>query len=218
MYSNLQAMLVKESENNLAKTDALLQKTTCGAALKTWGIRNLMTDVAHRAVSQATPESSLPEVAYKKMMARATSQQRKTIATYSAKLDAVEAAQFPDVIRVTVEWRRSRTWGLNPLVTVSAGDCVTDGKASGCGYDKESAAVASAMNKNLSILRVWYDHAERGGQFAYSMFGTERGMLPCMDGGCGMSSVIEVFEKLGYKCEQEHGKTFDFYVFNKNSR
>ena len=48
-------------------------------------------------------------------------------------------------ISINVEWTRNTTWGYNPHATVytSNGDA-TEGRASGCGYDKESAAIAES--------------------------------------------------------------------------
>lgn len=54
------------------------------------------------------------------------------------------------VFRINVDWHRSRMWGSNPRAEVWAnlagirGD-YTNGTVSGCGYDKESAAVDLAL-------------------------------------------------------------------------
>lgn len=65
-------------------------------------------------------------------------------------------------ISITIEYKRNRTWGWNPTATVTASlDGVrtdtTTGTASGCGYDKLSAAVCSAFDKNplLQTLLLW---------------------------------------------------------------
>ncbi len=213
MYPYLNMMLGREAEASLSRTEQILRTTKCGEALKTWGLRNLMTPVARDAVCLEDEDEPLPEVAVKKMLARATLQERKALVAAEAKMDNASDAEYPEKITITVEWKRSRSWGLNPTATVSAGSCITTGSATGCGYDKESAAVASAMNKNYSILKVWYEHAERGGQFEYSVSGADRSMLPHMDGGCGMSAVTNVFKKLGFRCEEEHGNVFDMYIF-----
>lgn len=65
-------------------------------------------------------------------------------------------------ISIAVEYKRSRTWGWNPTATVTASlDGVrtdtTTGMASGCGYDKLSAAVCEAFSENplLQTLLMW---------------------------------------------------------------
>lgn len=65
-------------------------------------------------------------------------------------------------ISIAVEYKRSRTWGWNPAATVTASlDGVrtdtTTGTASGCGYDKLSAAVCEAFSENplLQTLLMW---------------------------------------------------------------
>lgn len=218
MYPYLDAMLTKEVERNLARTESVLHNAKCGEALKTWGLRNLMTPMARDMVSMAEEGEPIPEMAIRKMLARAARRERKSLADAEVKMDRANSAEYPDKITISVEWRKTKSWGMNPTATVRAGGCVTTASATGCGYDKESAAVASAMNKNYSILKVWYEHAEKGGQFEYSVSGAERSMLPYMDGGCGMSSVTNVFKKLGFRCEEEHSKTFDYYVLYAEKR
>lgn len=65
-------------------------------------------------------------------------------------------------ISISIEYKRSRTWGWNPTATVTASlDGVrtdtTKGMASGCGYDKLSAAVCGAFRENplLQTLLMW---------------------------------------------------------------
>ena len=65
-------------------------------------------------------------------------------------------------ISINIEYKRNRTWGWNPTATVTASlDGVrtdtTTGTASGCGYDKLSAAVCHAFSGNplLQTLLLW---------------------------------------------------------------
>ena len=44
---------------------------------------------------------------------------------------------------MSMEWKRSRVWGTNPTLTCNG---ITVAKASGCGYDKESAALVDFLS------------------------------------------------------------------------
>ena len=86
------------------------------------------------------------------------------------KAEAVAAAQTLTACRISVEWKKSRVWGYNPAVTVDAwtvdadgvAECTTTtGRASGCGYDKQSAAIAEAFNASPAILKALYNAEER---------------------------------------------------------
>ena len=44
---------------------------------------------------------------------------------------------------LSMEWKKSRMWGANPTLTYKG---TTVAKASGCGYDKESAALADFLS------------------------------------------------------------------------
>ena len=66
-----------------------------------------------------------------------------------------EAFNAPDLgnIKIVVEWKRSKTWGWNPSVEAAVYDIdgqyigTYSGYASGCNYDKGSAAIAKALNQ-----------------------------------------------------------------------
>lgn len=131
------------------------------------------------------------------------------------KIQDMKKAGLLKYLKITVEWSRSQTWGYNPHVNAWAqyaniGTLYNTGSASGCGYDKESAAVASAINdiikpfilKNFSTLK---DPAFYG-VCDYAL---------CFEGGVGMSSFIKAFRACGYDVHESHGKTFDSYIIVK---
>lgn len=45
--------------------------------------------------------------------------------------------------RIEVNWKKSRTWGMNPVITDYSGDKCTN--VSGCGYCKLSTALADCL-------------------------------------------------------------------------
>ena len=145
---------------------------------------------------------------------RATKEIEKATAEKLAKLDRIAQAPELSYITVAVEWKRSSVWGFNPTATVTTNTEFASGHASGCGYDKESAAIASAMNQNPEVMRILYDHAESGDGFPYSVH-TYAG-LPSFDGGCGVSCFRDVFEACGYEWRQVgNGKNFSAYTITR---
>ena len=150
----------------------------------------------------------------------------KRTAGYVAQLDAAEAA--PDIysIDISVEWHKSRTWGHNPSVK-AYGSISTYGSASGCGYDKESAAVAEALNSDPAIMKILYSIKENGlrdGQTSASAetctghdnrticgYGAGYSVVPYFEGGVGVNCFWNILKKAGYTVKEHHGKTSDFY-------
>lgn len=111
---------------------------------------------------------------------------------------------------ISVEWKKSQTWGYNPHATVSAVNTTTTGRASGCGYDKQSAAIAAAFDENPEVMAIIYTAIEAGVKPGYSVF--DSGGLPYFDGGCGVNCFYTVFENCGYKFKRiPGGRTFDCY-------
>jgi hypothetical protein len=103
--------------------------------------------------------------------------------TKTKRLTATEqrAAALCDSIRsgctdhITIEWRKSKTWGSNPFIGWSGSNCC---HVSGCGYCKESTALADVLqflgndeNQSLNIAAT---------------------------GGCGVSSVAHALEAAGW--------------------
>lgn len=162
---------------------------------------------------------------------RAIKANYKTRAARLAALERAARAAEPDYISVSVEWKRNSYWGNNPVATVWA-DIETTGRASGCGYDKESAAIAEAFNKNLAILRILYKQAEKArenGETCRSKisctgytwraaigYGTGYSVLPYFEGGVGASSFLDIFKRAGFDARKTgSGKSYDHYTISK---
>lgn len=214
MFPNLTAAVNVHFDENAAKFAANLETITTGEALAGWYYRNRMTPAALRMAQETDPAEPLPAKVREKMVSRFQRENESDRRKYLHKLErAANAPELQD-LTVCVEWAKSRTWGANPTAIVTVNESrhyETKGHASGCGYDKESAAIAEAMNANAAVLRILYTHAEKGGKFAYSVY-TFAG-LPYFDGGCGVSCFRNVFEGCGYEWRDlVHRKTFDSYM------
>ena len=140
------------------------------------------------------------------------------------KIEEVEKAEDIDNITVSIEWVRNRTWGWNPtayVFTCYVGE--TTGAASGCGYDKESAAIAEAFNKNNCILKILYELKEKALQENENIsshdacgYGAGYGAMPYFEGGVGVSCFVNILKKAGFSCMQiRGGKISDSYNFVK---
>jgi len=147
-------------------------------------------------------------------------------------------------ITLNVEWKRNATWGMNPtceaVIDLNYNDesgarhtrTYYTASASGCGYDKQSASVASALNQCDALKRLMYEIKEKylnenpvdlrdadnlrklnRDIFGY---GSGYGITPYFEGGVGMSSLCTIIKNLGFEqVTDSHGKTFDCYTFIK---
>ena len=133
-------------------------------------------------------------------------------------LRAIEKMDDVTFINISIEWHRSSVWDWNPTAecfvsTGTHGDYYV-GRASGCGYDKESASVASALNQSRAIRKMLITALLRDGKLPYGTH-TWNGITK-LDGGVGMSSFRSVFEACGLKqVSSHHGKHFDAYTFER---
>lgn len=166
---------------------------------------------------------------------RAAKEVEKELTKKLTRLEMAKAAPALGSLSISVEWVRSRTWGANPTATVQAYDQrgqyigTYTGHASGCGYDKESAAVADALNQCPTVLKMLYENAEKAlteGKNPESKttctgicwsdalgYGSGYSVLPYFEGGVGIGSHQSIFNNCGYKFRRTaSGKMFDCYL------
>lgn len=138
------------------------------------------------------------------------------------RLERADKADKVIEINISVTWSRSRTWGYNPhaevWLFVEDKECggVTvygEGRASGCGYDKRSAAVDEALGFPVkkkaterekansargiaSLDRFVIEHGEE----LWKEYAIDRTPFPhlCF-GGKGMSTFVRLFRRIGCK-------------------
>lgn len=96
---------------------------------------------------------------------------------------------------IVIEWRKSHTWGMNPHISLGdERECV---RVSGCGYCKESTALAHCL--------CWLFDPD-----------TEAHKDVSSTAGAGVSSVAEALEKFGWKLEAvAEGKNIRAYSVRK---
>lgn len=214
MYENIRKAIAEHEAETLEKFATEIKTKTAADILESWYYKQYTTPATLRAIQEAEQGEPLAAVLIEKMTAKKAREEKKNTQKRLEKIEAAEAAAVAPFVDISVEFHRSRTWGRNPRATVRAWTTVTEDGASGCGYDKESAAIAGAMNANPEIMRILYDHAETGEPFPYSVH-TFAG-LPSFDGGCGVSCFRSVFEACGYEWRQvASGHTFNAYTLRK---
>lgn len=208
--------------------------------LSRWGGVYGISDDGLKCYSTATrwEQYTAGTITREKAVELATAREAKNIEkSYNAKialLDAVEAAEMPHKIEISVEWTRSRTWGANPHVDLWADDLqgFTHGTAGGCGYDKESAAIAEAAYNRASIIKILCELKEKALRKDTKIdksksactgidnrnavgYGAGHGVIPRLEGGVGTSCFLSIFEAAGYKTSQHHGRMTDYYIITK---
>lgn len=120
---------------------------------------------------------------------------------------------------IIVEYIRSRTWGYNPQVTAqvttTAGYKEYHGSASGCRYDKTSAAVASALNQDPTLRAYLYRAKEERLANGLQMpYGSGYGALPYIESATGMPTVESVLNACGLGLVNEtETKNTALYIF-----
>lgn len=235
-FKHLANMIEREAEKR--KTEARFYIEN--GFLKSWGGEYAKNDkgIKNNSTGKRWEQYQSGEITREKAVEFATKRRlkeidRETIKKQDKLLKAQSAAELKSV-SVSVSWKRSAYWGYNPTATVTInGIQQYSGTASGCGYDKETAAVGSALNQSETILKALYTAKEKALSKAPAKtrnnpkasnadlihYGAGYGVLPYFEGGVGMTSFKGVFEACGLKCtHSDHTKTSDYYYFEAGAK
>lgn len=122
-------------------------------------------------------------------------------------------------LTINVEWKKSSTWGSNPTAEayVNGVGRVSSGSIGGCGYDKQSTAVANVLNQVPQFKKLLFEYKNKPKNFKLSNheifgYGSGYGVLPSFKGGVGVNCYNQIFNKIGYEFKTvSSGNTFDVY-------
>lgn len=137
-------------------------------------------------------------------------------------LEEIEDAKIPDKIVIKVNWTKSSVWGYNPHAEIIDEKNKFFGSASGSGYDKESAAVAEALNQSMPCLKILCDEKEAQLEKGYTEnnhnligYGSGYSAIPKFEGGVGVSCFRNILDNCGYIWEDYSGKNYNLYIATK---
>lgn len=213
-FEKIREAIEQASAERSCKNNEFIDGLTAGKALSDWCAADYLTPKTAEALKACDPSEPIPAEISAKMKAKAARIESALMNKRIDKVAAAEAVELPDGVSISVEWKKSRTWGANPHATVYAAFTVTEGSASGCGYDKESVAIASAFNENPKVMAIIYTAVEAGVKPGDSVLDSVG--LPFFDGGCGVECFYKVFANCGYQFKRiPGGRTFDCYLIEK---
>lgn len=153
---------------------------------------------------------------------RIKKQHQKQASQELEQLEAIGNAPMPEAITIIVNWKKSRTWDYNPSTEITDGKNRYFGSASGCGYDKESAAIAEVLNQSMSCLKILCNKKElelkkgkTGTNHDLIGYGSGYYAIPKFEGGVGMSCFVKILQEAGYKYTHAGNNSTDVYNFYK---
>lgn len=142
---------------------------------------------------------------------------------WTDRLEAADRAGKLIEINISVNWTKSRTCGADPHAECwfyfedaeyGTRSAFSEGRASGCGYDKRSAAVQGAFEfevskkrshadsrKGLALARASFDRfVIEHGEELWKEYAIDKTPVPHFDiSGKGMSTFTGLFRRIGYQ-------------------
>lgn len=228
MFNHLQSLLIKETNSKKADARYYIEN----GYMPTWSERErIFNDNGLKRWSTAAKWEAYQagklarEKAVEIAVQRAWREIEKAHRADLASLADAEAVPDIETVSIRVDWKKSRTWGYNPTATVIINQMNRyTGSASGCGYDKRTAAIAEALNQSAVIRRMLYQAKEKAladgkpdNNRACIAYGAGYGVLPYFEGGVGMSSFEAVFNACGLKLKDfsQPDRGQDYYYFER---
>ena len=223
-FENLRSLLIKENEHDKDRMLFYVEHGYCQNCDENCknkndeGIKRYSTITRWK---QYQNNKISRDEAVKYAQKRVSNMHKKDLKKRLEKLTAVENAQDLEYINISIDWVNSNAWGRNPHAEALIDGSTFIGYASGWGYDKESSAIAQALNQSYGVLKVLYTLKENALQIKESHeapsigYGTGCGVLPHFEHGVGTDCLWSVFRKAGYQITQCHSKYSDFYRVHK---
>ena len=145
---------------------------------------------------------------------------------FQKRVEEVKAQPKLKSLTITIEWRKSRMWGMNPYATGEARTTegmrlVGTATASGCGYCKGSTVIADLFNQFLR--HKLYDSAVLARLAIKKPYGirltkdTDK-YLSYFEGGIGEDCYSDISEAIGGTWKRlANTKSVDVYEYRENA-
>lgn len=218
---NLSKQLTKEVLKRQNETLANIRKVETNEAKKLeWFLANLLPATKKNHVFKNVTELK----SY--LVDRLQKQTIKKLESLQSELSFNESLLEIESLTINVEWKKSSMWGSNPTATAfvyGIGE-LSSGSIGGCGYDKQSTAVANVLNQIPQFKKLMFELKDKTKNAKLKNreifgYGSGYGILPNFEGGVGVSCYDRIFNAIGYEFKTlSSGKTFDVYQISKVSK
>lgn len=231
-YTQIRRALKAESKTRLNEHIEAIKNLTSDDMKQQYGIfKNNATKTVYKKYQDGEiSEKQAKAQTIEKVKKEAAKNLKKNL----DKITEIENAKDVQDLEIAITWKQSYTWGWNPTAFIRS-HLLDDqkynyyerleGYATGCGYDKLSAAIASALNDSNGALKLLYTAEEKRLRKAKNGLTTSRrdfigygsgyGSMPYFEGGVGFESQVTIFNNLGFKAKtisDKDGFTIAAYI------
>jgi hypothetical protein len=141
--------------------------------------------------------------------------EKKAIAYFTQIKNLIKTTTLPNIIRIDVNWYIKSAYGWQASCEAwTGGEYLKGNKTGGGGYDKESTAIANALNNSLSLRVALWQELKGEKHYGFGNYGNKR--IPSFHGGVGTNCFLNMFEVLGYKVQSISTKYSNVYILEKN--
>ena len=231
-YTQIRKALKAESKKQLNEHIEAIKNLTSDDMKKPYGIfKNNATKTIYKKFQDGEiSEKQAKAQTIEKVKKEAAKNLKKNL----DKITEIENAKDLQDLEIAINWKQSYTWGWNPTAYIKSHLLdqekynyyeSSEGYATGCGYDKLSAAIASALNDSNGALKLLYTAEEKRLRKAKNGLTTSRrdfigygsgyGSMPYFEGGVGFESQATIFNNLGFKAKtisDKDGFTIAAYI------
>lgn len=205
-FDNLRKLVAEENQQLIETKENYILNVGCGYAA--YATEKRMEQYSKGLITL----DKLKEYACKRMK----KQYEKGLNETLAKIEDIENAKLPNTITIRFYWTYTVWYICHAEVYIDGR--YYKGVASGCGYDKESSAVAQCFNKDHRILKYLYmkkNESPEKSNHDLLGYGSGYGVLPYFDYGVGMNCFVHILKNLGFNYQYVYSKQGDTYIFTR---
>lgn len=215
MYERLKDKILGQMQRAVPPFCDEVGKKTVGEVIDSPFFSQFLTPTARNKICGMPQDDVMPDSVVQSMIERYRRRNNDEFTGYLKRLDCASKYQPPKQFEIQIKFTIDLGSATYRAVAKSA-NCTKYGQASGTRYTKDATAVSKAINSNLEIMRLFYDHAELGLAFDSSVDYGILNPLPMLRTDISLGVIIKVFKQLGFTykqtlCEKTGTQNLHFY-------
>lgn len=221
----IQSKELKNTKSNHSKMISWVKTSTKDEILSKWPLRDLLTKKSQKDLK--TGKLTLTQARLKAIKHLERKLEKKTDNINLKYFCFDQLTKKVTDIELSTSWSTGSVYGWQAQTEIkicyndNTCDYFTGKKIGGCGYDKLSTAISSALNQSTYLKKELYKRAN----YAYNKglkpkevlgYGCGYGATPYFEGGVGENSILGILQKLGFEVvARASHKKFDYVKLTK---
>lgn len=205
MYPNLQKKILCGTQRAVGAFSEQVKTITCEEALDSAFYSRFIKYKDKQFLRKCKASNPIPSDIAIRMLNRYRFRVNAEFEMYLCRLNHAGKCDLPESFTISVKWKmekcKQRYWA-----NVRTDTETTRASTIGDTYYKEGSAVALAINKNPSVMRILYDAVESGMDLGSAVICNDMIPIPTVAAKVSIGTICSIFKSLGFVYTQSQGR------------